>query len=216
MADFTIPKSFFAGAERTNLLTTCHLAYFQMKSLFKADLHSMMNDVVLSLSDPERKEAFQKGKVEIETLSTPEDLFRLMRGPIGISQRDLLCRKGVEMGGSVADMIIDKLARNGNDRFIECAMLILSSAEEAYIDRVVKEFMSFRNAYARTQTTALLAFRNRTDALKDIYDFYCELAESSEIEAQKRADAVRFSIYLLTGHAEWFKEDMERLVGEGK
>jgi len=212
MLNFTIPESFFNEAKLPRMQTTGHLAYFQMRTLFETDLHSQIDDMVLQTFEPERRKAFQKERIEIERLSTPNELVRYMRKPIEIANRELLCRKGVEMGGEAFSLIIDKLARNGVDFFIESAMYILSQAEDVYIDRIVKEFMDFRNKYARAQATTLLAFRNRKDALEEIYSFYRELAASLEQEDQRRKETVLFSLYLLTGHADGFKEDLDNLV----
>lgn len=139
-----------------------------MSSLFESDLKERIHDVVLPSFSPQREEQFLKERKEVESLSTPEELVRYMRKPLEIANRDLLCQKGVSMGGAAADLIIDKLARNGIDTFIEAAMLILSRTDEIYIDRVAKEFMNFRNKYAQTHATVLLAYRERTDALEHI------------------------------------------------
>lgn len=213
MTDFSLPESFFKEHKLASLQTTGHLSYFQMRSLFDSDLHERIHDVVLPSFSSQREKDFLRERGEIENISTPEELVRYMRKPIETANRDDLCQKGVGMGGAVADLIIDKLARNGIDTFIESAMLILSRADEIYIDRVAKEFLNFRNKYAQTQATVLLAYRERIDVLEKIYILFGNFAFSSDREDRRLSETVLFSIYLMTGHAEDFKTDVDGLIG---
>ena len=171
----------------------------------------MISEYVLPTFDEARKETMQIEKEAIERLSTPEEVVRFMRKQIEISNRDFLCRKAVSMGGELWSLITDKLMKNGIDTFIECAVLILSRAEEVYIDRIAVEFPQFRNSYARAEATVLLAYRGRKDALKSIYDEYTELSHSKDPEIYRLSQTVLYSIYMLTGIAERLQELRDEL-----
>ena len=205
-----LPVHFFRDNPIRDNLTTGELMWFQMKTVFDTDVGNMISEYVLPTFDEARKETMQLEKEAIERLSTPEEVVRFMRKQIEISNRDFLCRKAVSMGGELSSLIIDKLMKNGIDTFIECAVLILSRAEEVYIDRIAVEFPQFRNSYARAEATVLLAYRGRKDALKSIYDEYTELSRSKDPEIYRLSQTVLYSIYMLTGKTEDMKIDTDQ------
>ena len=200
--EWKLPPQFFRDNPLREKLTTGQLMWFQMKTVFDTDVSEMLTEYVLPSFDEDRKAVIQAEKAAIERLSTPEEVVRFMRKQTEIANRDFLCRKAVSMGGELSALILDKLHKNGNDSFIESAVLILSRAEDRYIDRIAAEFPQFRNAYARTEATVLLAFRNRKDALKSIYDEYTALSRANDLESYRLSQTVLYSIYMLTGEME--------------
>ena len=208
--DWELPVHFFRDNPIRDNLTTGQQMWFQMKTVFDTDVGNMISEYVLPTFDEARKETMQLEKEAIEHLSTPEEVVRFMRKQIEIPNRDFLCRKAVSMGGELWSLIIDKLMKNGIDTFIECAVLILSRAEEVYIDRIAGEFRQFRNSYARAEATVLLAYRGRKDALKSIYDEYTELSRSKDPEIYRLSQTVLYSIYMLTGKIEDMKIDTDQ------
>ena len=203
-----LPDDFYEKNPFDNNMTVGHLSYFRMKTMFDTDLASKMTEHLAPHFDDDRKAELEKEKDYIDSLSTPDEVVNYMRKVKETSNQHYLCRKAVDMGDKVAELLIEKLDRSGLDKFIECATQVLSKADEKYIDRVVKDFPQFRSGYARAQTTVLLAFRKRYDALESMYKEYMDFSRSSDSEDNRRADMVLFSIYILTGHLEEFENEI--------
>ena len=182
-------------AVRAMLSLAAGLIVFHMDILDNDELNEKINEVVLPVCDDDRTLEMDNEQTDIQNISTPEEMVRYMRKAIDPVNRSLMCRHAIEIGGDLFDLLIDKLSRNGVDHFIEVAMITLSRAEERHIDRVAKEFRQFRNSYTRAQATALLAYRERTDALGDIYAEYCDQKDRDD----RLAQSILYSICVLTG-----------------
>ncbi len=196
--EWSLPKDFFdKNKSESNLPTAGELSFFQMQILVESDLHDKITEYASASFDQSRINSMDEERTAVEALSTPEELVRFMKKKIEISNRDYLCRKAIQMGDDTAALIVEKLQTNGLDRFIECAMLILSRADDKYIDQVAEGFRQFRNGYARTQAAVLLAYRDRTDALKSIYDEYMQMVRSNDPDDRRNADSIRFAIHVL-------------------
>ena len=196
--EWSLPGDFFDKNQKENNLPTAgELSFFQMEILFNGGLNNVITEYVSTVLDPDRIEEIEERMIAIDALSTPEELIRAMKKKLDPANREHLCRKALEMGADAAEMIIGKLRTNGLDRFIECAMLVLSRADDKYIDQVAEEFRQFRNSYARTQAAVLLAYRERKDALKSIYDEYMQMTLSSDPDDRRNAESVLFAIHIL-------------------
>lgn len=212
--EFSLPEDFFDRNPMSGKTTSGHLSYFQMWTLYEPDFDNWIDDEVVSNFDEQRKNTLLEERAVIESLNGPEEIINYMRKPIEISNRNLLCRRAVEMGEDLFPLLIDRLSKNGWDLFIECAMLSLSRAEDVYIDRVAEEFLSFRNAYARAAATVLLAFRERNGSLQDLYSLYLDLRSSGDEEDYDLSETVLFSIYLLSGRLKNLQEDLSSMIGD--
>ncbi len=211
--DWKLPDDFYEKHPFDNEMTVGHLSYFRMKTMFDTDLSSKMTDYLMPQLEDERKSELEKEKDYIDSLSTPDEVVNFMRKVKETSNQHYLCRKAVDMGDEVAELLTEKLDRSGLDKFIECAARVLSKADEKYIDRVAEDFPKYRNGYARTQATVLLAYRNRLDALENIYKEYISFSGSTDPEENRLADTVLFSIYIMTGHLEEFEKDINESFG---
>ena len=196
-AEWALPDHFFEE-NPLDEMTVGHLSFFKMQ-VFGSDLNEMIADSVIPYIDKEREAIIQIEKEAIDSLSAPEELVNFMRKRIDTLSREYLCQKAVSIGGDIQGLLIDKLGRNGMDAFIESAMLVLSRANETYIDRMVKEFRQFRNGYARAQATILLAYRKREDALKSMYEEYVDFSRNQNDD---NSQTVLYSIYALTGNVD--------------
>ena len=211
--DFSLPEVFFEKNPMNGRTNTGHMSYFQMWTLYQPELENRVDEKMLPSFSEERRTALLEERAAIEALSNPEEIVRYMRKHIDMSNRNLLCRKAIEAGGEVSSLLVDMLAKNGLDVFIECAMLSLSRADEVYIDRVAEEFPAFRNSYARAAATILLAYREYTGSLKDVYDLYIDLRESADEEEQHLSETVLFAIYLLSGRLKNLQDDLAAMTG---
>ena len=217
-SSWSLPNKFFENNPLRTNLTAGHLSYFRMRTAFDTDLDERLTDYVYSSFVDERKHELLDEREAIEAITDPSDIIRFMRKEIDISNRNLLCKKAVNMGGDLPDLIIDKLRTNGIDVFIECASLILSHTDKSYIDCVANEFRQFRNGYARAQATVLLAYRNRIDALKSMYDEYIAF-RNGDHEGHELSQTVLFSMYVVTGNMDGldadFSDYFDDVLGEG-
>lgn len=218
-SSWSLPNKFFENNPLRTNMTVGHLSYFQMRTVFDTDLDEKISDYVYPSFDDERKQKLLEERATIEDITDPTDIIRFMRKVIDMSNRNYLCKKAIDMGGDLPDLIIDKLRTNGTDVFIECATLTLSHTDEKYIDRVANEFRQFRNGYARAQATVLLAYRNRIDALKSMYDEYIAF-RTGDYEEYKLGQTVLFSMYVVTGNMDSldddFSEYFDDVVSDGE
>ena len=190
-----LPKDFFEKNKLKGPITASQLLVFQMDILYNDALNNEINEFIHPGLDTKRLSAMENEQKDIQNITLPEEMIRYMRKAIDPVNRALMCRHAIEMGDDLFDLLIDKLNRNGINYFIEAAMLSLSRAEERHIDRVANEFRQFRNSYARAQATALLAYRERTDALEEVYAEYCDQKSRDD----RQVENILYSIYVLTG-----------------
>ena len=208
--DWKLPDDFYEKHPFDNNMTAGHLSYFRMKTMFDTDLQIKMKEELMPYIDDSRKNEMESEKKLIDSLTTADEVVNYMRKVKDTTNERYLCSKAVEMGDEVAELLVEKLHRNGMSKFIECAVQVLSRADDQYIDRVLEEFRQFRNGYARVQTTVLLAYRKRFDALKSMYEEYIDFSRSTDSEDEGKADIVLFSIYILTGHLEAFEDEINQ------
>lgn len=211
--DWKLPEDFYEKNPFDNNMTAGHLSYFRMKTMFDTDLSKKMTEELMPYMDDSRKAEMESEKILIDSLATADEVVNYMRKVKEASNERYLCRKAADMGDEVAELLIEKLNRNGMSKFIECAVQVLSRADEKYIDRVVEEFRQYRNGYARVQITILLAYRKRYDALKSMYEEYLDFSRSTDSEDVGKAESVLFSIYVLTGHLEAFEDEINQSFG---
>ena len=209
--NWKLPDDFYEKHSFDNNMTAGNLSYFRMKTLFNTDLSIKMTEELMPYMDDSRKTEMESEKRFIDSLTKADEVVNYMRKVKDTTNERYLCKKAADMGDEVAELLVDKLHRNGMSKFIECAVLVLSRADEKYIDRVVEEFQQYRNGYARVQTTVLLAYRKRHDALKSMYEEYLELSRSTNSEDSRKADIVLFSIYVLTGQLEAFEDEINQM-----
>lgn len=207
-----LPENFFKENPLDTPVTAGHLLHFQMQTLMEDDIDDILNRAVGQNFSDNRRGQYLAEQDAINALSSPEDLVRFMKKETDPVNRNLLCKKALDMGDDAATLITERMMRIGIDSFIETAVLILSRSDEKHIDAVAENFLKYRNAYARTAATVLLAYRGRQEALEDIYEEYRELTRSHDEDKQRLSESVLYSIYIMTGRIDAFdEEDLKKL-----
>lgn len=212
--EWSLPEGFFEKNPLSALLTAGAMQYFQMQILFDDEVRNLMDEQVTANFGEKRTAEYKEERAAIEALSDPEETVRFMKKSIDPVNRTALVRKAVGMGDEAAELITKRLQRSGIDVFIETAMLVLSRADEKYIDSVAENFRRYSNGYARASATVLLAYRERRDALESIYREYCDFRRREDEESRMSAQTVLFSICVLMKWEGAVKADFDSLTGD--
>lgn len=196
---FRMTEEFFAKNPLKEV-SPATLSAFQMDLMFDEQVLEMMRKQAEGLNPEERKKQQREDREMIEGIATVKDLVRCMQKLNDNLLRPALPAKADELGGEAWQEITDRLMRSGNDTFVENAIVLLSRADDSYIDQIERGLKEIRQPYAKSEACVLLSCRKRYTALPTIMEIYGEFAASSDEEAEDLCQGPLYALYRLMGH----------------
>ena len=133
--DWKLPEDFYEKNPFDNNMTAGHLSYFRMKTMFDTDLSKKMTEELMPYMDDSRKAEMESEKILIDSLATADEVVNYMRKVKEASNERYLCRKAADMGDEVAELLIEKLNRNGMSKFIETEKTLVVVTEQEKVNR---------------------------------------------------------------------------------
>lgn len=155
----SIPKSFYKQ-NVPDQLSTAQLAEFRIKTLMIDELENLINTTVESKISQERRDIVESEKQEIESITSPDALISVMRKHTEMINTNLMCKKALSNQPLYMPVIVDRLERNMQDKFIERAGEILYNADEQYLRQLADDYKNIRSPYAQAMVCLLIGMRD--------------------------------------------------------
>ena len=96
---------------------------------------------------------------EIEAAGSPEELLRLMRKPMQVSNRDRMRERILEMEDEIYPLVQNKCLTVMQDVFIENALYFFLNCREDSVDWICDTYDLFRSDYLKSMLCLVLGFR---------------------------------------------------------
>ncbi|MCR5251943.1 MAG: hypothetical protein K6E50_15220 [Lachnospiraceae bacterium] len=210
---FQLPEDFF----EKNILkevSPATLSAFQMDLMFDEQVLDLMRKQSEGLNSEQKKKQEQEDREMIEGIATVKNLVRCMQKLNDNLLRPLLPARADALGQEAWQEVTDRLMRSGNDTFVENSVLLLSRADDSYIDQIEKGLADIRQPYAKSEACVLLSYRKRHAALPAIMDVYEELSAGGDDKVDDFRQGPLYAIYRLMNHPVNVEENGSETGGE--
>lgn len=147
---------------KRNPLRDISAARIQYSLVTKPDLENILETMVqkngMETNDTRRDRDLFQNETE------PEELLRWMRRDMGGANKELLCRKLLEMEDTVLPVIQRRILSSFVDVFVENALLFFVRAKTDCSNWLFNHFGEIRNPYAQCMVCLALGFRASEDS----------------------------------------------------
>ena len=151
-----------------------------------------------TLDDADDEAQIRAENEKIRLLTTAEEVITALRKLY--SRRNLLplYQKAKSMQAEVMPLVIEKWRKTSNGAFAENCALLLSGAEDRFVEQVIREADRFLYPCAAAAACVLFAVRRKTETVETIYRIYQEMKLNAEAVAMGYTQGPLFALEKLS------------------
>ena len=168
-------KNFYRNnpMEEINIANLFYMTYLMFSDPDEPDL---FDEPLFPLDDWDAQD-FTEPEIDIniDEISTPEELIQCMRKEPGMSVQEMIFNKALSMQDDFMPLAIERYQSNRQDVFLQLCALIFAEADIKYAQQLYEVYHNIKNPYGQALACVVFGIKGMRETIPLLLDEYYRL-----------------------------------------